>query len=146
MVGGSSAVNTCIALRSHAHDYDEWDARGLRGWSFDACLPAFKRLETDLDRDDPWHGKHGPLPIRRHPKEELAPIHARFLDACAELGFPPCPDHNAPHATGYGPHPMNKIAGRRVSAPPPTSRPPCGTPEPHPARRHHRAPRALRGA
>src|SRR3954462_9699773 len=28
VVGGSSAVNTCIALRGQAYDYDEWAARG----------------------------------------------------------------------------------------------------------------------
>src|SRR3954447_11108772 len=48
VVGGSSAVNTCIALRGQPYDYDEWAALGLDGWSFDECLPAFKRLETDL--------------------------------------------------------------------------------------------------
>jgi choline dehydrogenase-like flavoprotein len=29
VVGGSSAVNTCIALRGQPYDYDEWAARGL---------------------------------------------------------------------------------------------------------------------
>src|SRR5262249_45345634 len=49
VVGGSSAVNTCIALRGQPYDYDEWAALGLPEWSWSACLPAFKRLETDLD-------------------------------------------------------------------------------------------------
>src|SRR4051812_7522773 len=47
VVGGSSAVNTCIALRGQAYDYDEWAERGLPEWSFERCLPAFKRLERD---------------------------------------------------------------------------------------------------
>ena len=46
VVGGSSSVNTCIALRGRPYDYDEW---GLRDWTWEKCLPAFKRLETDLD-------------------------------------------------------------------------------------------------
>src|SRR4051794_6979000 len=29
VVGGSSAVNTCIALRGQPYDFDEWAARGL---------------------------------------------------------------------------------------------------------------------
>src|SRR5512139_3100112 len=33
VVGGSSAVNTCIALRGMPYDYDEWAARGLPEWS-----------------------------------------------------------------------------------------------------------------
>ncbi len=116
VVGGSSAVNTCIALRGQPEDYDEWAALGLPAWSFDRCLPAFKRLECDLDFSDAYHGKDGPMPVRRHPRDELAPFHAAFMDACAELGFPPCPDSNAPLAAGFGPHAMNKIGGRRISA------------------------------
>src|SRR4051812_39420860 len=32
VVGGSSAVNTCIALRGSPADYDEWASLGLREW------------------------------------------------------------------------------------------------------------------
>ena len=116
VVGGSSAVNTCIALRGMPWDYDEWASRGLTEWSWDACLPAFKRLETDLDFDNEWHGTRGPIPVRRHPKSELVPWQAAFLEACAEVGFPSCADSNDPTLTGAGPHAMNKIDGQRVSA------------------------------
>lgn len=116
VVGGSSAVNTCIALRGTPEDYDEWAALGLDQWSWDRCLPAFKRLENDLDFDGEWHGQDGPVPIRRHPPAELSPWQAGFLEACASLGFEPCPDHNAPRTTGHGPQPMNKVRGERMSA------------------------------
>jgi choline dehydrogenase len=116
LVGGSSAVNTCIALRGHPYDYDEWAAMGLTEWSFDACLPAFKRLERDLDFHDEWHGDSGPIPVRRHPREELVPWQAAFVDACLAMGFESCPDHNRPTGTGIGPSPMNKIDGVRQSA------------------------------
>jgi len=116
VVGGSSAVNTCIALRGQPEDYDEWAALGLSEWSFEACLPAFRRLERDADFSDDYHGTSGPLPLRRHPPGELAPFQAAFMEACAERGLPRCPDSNAPGKAGYGPHAMNKIAGRRISA------------------------------
>jgi choline dehydrogenase len=116
VVGGSSAVNTCIALRGQPLDYDQWAARGLAEWSWKECLPAFKRLETDLDFDNEWHGKDGPIVIRRHRKEELAPWQAAFLDACASLGFARCEDTNDPTTTGCGPHAMNKVDGVRMSA------------------------------
>ena len=74
VVGGSSAVNTCIALRGQPYDYDEWAALGLPEWSWEQCLPAFKRLETDLDFDNEWHGKSGPIPIRRHPPERARAV------------------------------------------------------------------------
>jgi choline dehydrogenase len=116
VVGGSSAVNTCIALRGQPYDYDEWASLGLPEWSWERCLPAFKRLETDLDFDNAWHGKSGPLPIRRHPASELAPWQAAFLEASASLGYAPCADSNDPTTTGFGPHAMNKIDGQRISA------------------------------
>ncbi len=116
VVGGSSAVNTCIALRGMPYDYDEWAALGLPEWSWENCLPAFKRLETDLDIDDEWHGRDGPLPIRRHQPSELVPWQAAFVEACVELGFPQNPDTNNPTTTGVGPHAMNKIDGQRISA------------------------------
>jgi len=115
VVGGSSAVNTAIALRGSASDYDEWAALGNPRWSWEQVLPAFIKLETDLDFDGPLHGKAGPLPIRRHPREELVPYQAAFLDACAELGYPARADHNDHTSTGYGPHPMNKRGTLRIS-------------------------------
>jgi len=117
VVGGSSAVNTCIALRGRPYDYDEWADRGLPAWSFERCLPAFKRLETDEDFHDEGHGDSGPIRVRRHPESELVPWQQAFLEACKELGFSPSPDHNAPNARGgFGPHVMNKIDGVRMNA------------------------------
>ncbi len=115
VVGGSSAVNTCIALRGQPADYEEWASLGLREWGWRDCLPAFKRLENDLDVRSEWHSQDGPLPIRRHPPEELTPWQARFLEACASLGFPRADDSNDPTTTGWGPHAMNKVGGQRMS-------------------------------
>ena len=110
VVGGSSAVNTCIALRGHPYDYDEW---GLAEWTWERCLPAFVRLERDLDFGDaPYHGDAGPIPVRRHTLAELSPWQGAFLEACDELSFERCPDHNAPDTQGHGPHAMNKENAR----------------------------------
>ena len=49
VTGGSSAVNTTIALRGMPEDYDEWAAAGNPEWAWDKVLPAFRRLERDLD-------------------------------------------------------------------------------------------------
>ncbi len=117
VVGGSSAVNTCIALRGHPYDYDEWAALGLSEWSFARCLPFFKRLEHDLDFDNEWHGQGGPLPIRRHPPHELTPWQAAFVEAALAVGYPATVDHNDPELpSGVGPHAMNKVGGERMSA------------------------------
>ena len=126
VVGGSSAVNTCIAVRGQPEDYDEWGALGLDEWTWDQCLPAFRRLERDVDFSErDGHGAAGPMPIRRHPPGEMMAWQASFLEAARERGHAPVADHNAVHQLGAGPTPMNKIGGRRISAaeaylPPPT--------------------------
>ncbi|TVR00599.1 MAG: choline dehydrogenase [Deltaproteobacteria bacterium] len=116
VLGGSSSVNTCIALRGQPWDYDEWADLGLTEWGWDACLPWFRRMERDLDFDNEWHGQEGPLPIRRHRPEELNPWQAAFLEATDILGYPSCADSNDPTTTGAGPHAMNKLSGKRISA------------------------------
>lgn len=117
VVGGSSAVNTCIALRGQPEDYAEWQARGLTDWTPEATSAAFQRIEHDLDfAHAAWHGAAGPLPVRRHPPGELAPWQAAFVAAARASGYPACPDHNEPGRVGVGPHAMNRIDGRRISA------------------------------
>lgn len=116
VTGGSSAVNTAIALRGVPDDYDEWARLGNPEWTWERVLPAFIKLETDQDFGAlPYHGDTGPLPIRRHPLKELVPYQAAYLDACRKLGYPDCPDHNDPASTGAGSHPMNKRGRMRIS-------------------------------
>ena len=116
LVGGCSATNAAIALRGAPSDYDEWAARGNPGWSFSEVLPFFRRVENDADFDDRWHGRDGPLPIRRDTRETLLPEHSAFLQACSTLGYPRVADHNAPSAIGAGVLPRNVVAGIRQSA------------------------------
>jgi choline dehydrogenase len=110
VVGGSSATNNVFALRGQPADYDRW---AMPGWSFDDILPSFRRLERDLDFDDDWHGRTGPVPIRRH--AQLTPIHRAFLDASVAAGHPSIEDHNRPDSVGAGRLPVNEVDGVRQS-------------------------------
>ncbi|MFH8345598.1 GMC family oxidoreductase [Streptomyces sp. NPDC018045] len=115
LVGGSSAINSAIALRGHPRDHDDWAARGNDGWSFADFLPSLRRVEHDLDLGPPWHGTDGPVPVRRYGKEETNRWQRAFHDACTALGHPPVTDHNAPGARGVGPVPVNRVGGVRQS-------------------------------
>jgi choline dehydrogenase len=116
VVGGSSAVNTAIALRGMPEDYDGWAALGCDGWAWDDVLPAFRRLERDLDFGDATHhGDAGPISIRRYRARELVPVQAAFLAAADAAGYPACADANAPWGSGAGPQPMNKLGRVRIS-------------------------------
>ncbi len=115
LVGGFSATNATFALRGTPDDYDEWARLGNPGWTFAEVLPFFRRLECDVDFDDDWHGRDGPIPIRRYRPEELTPVQMAFMETCIESGYLQVDDHDAPGAIGVGPTPMNTFAGVRQS-------------------------------
>lgn len=108
VTGGSSAVGATIALRGTPENFDEWAALGNPQWAWDKVLPYYKRLEDDLDFDNEFHGKGGPIPIRRWKPSEVAPVQHAFYEACLKAGFPEVKDHNHPKATGVGPIPSNR--------------------------------------
>ncbi len=113
--GGSSAINGTVLLRGLPEDYDNWAAWGNPEWAFDKVLPYFRRIERDLDCDGDFHGQQGPMPVRRHAREHLHPLHEAFYTACLDAGFPPDPDMNAPASGSVGCWPKNYIDGLRVS-------------------------------
>lgn len=113
VTGGSSAVNATFALRGHPADYDGW---ALPGWRFADILPAFRRLERDLDFGAAdYHGAGGPVPIRRYLGEQRSGLAMAAAEAIAAVGFPRIDDHNAPGAVGVGALPVNCLDGRRIS-------------------------------
>jgi choline dehydrogenase len=115
IMGGCSATNACFALRGAPEVYDGWAALGNPGWSFAEVLDDFRRLESDQDFRDQWHGSEGPIPIRRHPRDELNRVQAAFLDGATASGHRYVEDHNRPGAVGAGPTPRNARQGMRMS-------------------------------
>ncbi|RSO37037.1 glucose-methanol-choline oxidoreductase [Streptomyces sp. WAC 06725] len=118
VVGGSSAVNSCIALRPEPEDFARWtELTGGTDWSWPDVLPYFTGLESDADFSGPHHGSGGPLPLRRPARSEFSPLSAALVEAATAVGHPYVADHNAPGSTGVGPLPLNLAdGGRRVSA------------------------------
>lgn len=116
VLGGGSSINGQMANRGAPTDYDEWGDRGATGWSWEACLPYFKKLERDLDVDDDWHGKDGPIPIRRVPEQQW-PGHAKAVaQAFKEAGWKYLPDQNGHFEDGYFPITISNAQEQRVSA------------------------------
>ena len=115
VTGGSSAINGQVFLRGVPEDYDSWASMGNEEWSFEKCLPFFRKIETDTDFHDDFHGSDGPIIARRFKREEWMPAQVAFYEACKSAGYPDCPDHNDPDSTGVGPTPLNNPNGIRWS-------------------------------
>lgn len=115
VTGGSSAINHQILLRGAPEDFDAWAAAGNDEWSYQKTLPYFRRLESDADIRDDFHGTDGPIPVWRHRRETWLPLQAAFYQACRDAGFPDSPDLNHPDATGVGAMPLNNPGGVRMS-------------------------------
>jgi len=115
LVGGSSAVNAQIFLRGVPEDYDTWASAGNDGWSFQDLLPFFRKLETDTDFRDDFHGTDGPIMVRRFKEPDWLEDQRAFYQACRAAGYADCPDHNDPDSTGVGPTPFNNHRGVRWS-------------------------------
>ena len=115
VTGGSSAINHQILLRGLPEDFDAWAAAGNDEWSYQKTLPYFRRLESDADIRDDFHGADGPIPVWRHRRDDWLPLQAAFYQACRDAGFPDDPDLNHPDATGVGAMPLNNPGGVRMS-------------------------------
>lgn len=115
-VGGSSALNGQVAIRGVVEDFDWWAAEGCVGWSSADVLPAFRRLEDDAAFGaEPWHGRGGPIPIFRAPRDEWGAVDRSLAEAALELGYGWSDDHNAPTGEGVSPYAVNSRDGVRVS-------------------------------
>jgi 5-(hydroxymethyl)furfural/furfural oxidase len=115
-VGGSSAINAQVAIRGVPEDFDGWAAEGCNGWSWTDVLPSFARLEDDVDFGDRrYHGRGGPIPICRAPRDQWEGVDLAFCAAALDLGYGWADDHNAPGTTGVSPFASNSRNGVRVS-------------------------------
>lgn len=113
VIGGSGSVNGLVFLRGSPRDYDRWAQAGARGWSYDDCLPAFRKLETSAAGADELRGGDGPIHVAEVP--EPTPGCRAFVEACQALGFPRNPDFNGVWHEGVAPNQLNVHRGRRWS-------------------------------
>jgi choline dehydrogenase len=97
LVGGTSMINGCIAVRGRPEDFERWVAAGATGWDWDSVVPYYEAVEREIA-------------IRCYPEELWLPIQRAFVDACLEIGFRRAEDFNASDAWDgvAGPWPRNR--------------------------------------
>ena len=116
VVGGSGAINGQLMLRGMPEDYDRWAEWGNEEWAYLKVLPYFRKMETDLDIRDDFHGSDGPVPVLRRHRGEWPPIQTALYRAAVAAGFPEDGDMNGPESTGVATLPVNNPDGIRMSA------------------------------
>jgi 4-pyridoxate dehydrogenase len=113
VIGGSSSTNAMAFVRGNRGDYDRWAAQGLTGWSYDAVLPYFRRMETWEGGASGWRGGNGPLNTQFCKYRD--PLLDGFAAAGRDAGYPWTDDYNGESQEGFGRLQMTIRKGRRDS-------------------------------
>jgi choline dehydrogenase len=113
VLGGSSSINGLVYVRGNAQDFERWESQGASGWSYADVLPYFRRAEKRAGGGDEYRGDTGKLATRRGLLTN--PLHAAWLEAGREAGYPVSPDMNGRQQEGFATMDMTVGAGRRCS-------------------------------
>ena len=84
VIGGSSSINGMIYIRGQPEDYDHWAQLGNRGWSWDDCLPFFRKAERWEGEGNAVRGKDGPLFTSATDRPAIC---ATVIEASRQLGL-----------------------------------------------------------
>jgi choline dehydrogenase len=114
VLGGSSSINGLVYVRGNAQDFERWESEGATGWNYASVLPYFRRAETRAEGGDEYRGDSGPLQVRWGTLEN--PLHAAWLKAGMQAGYPATSDINGRQQEGFGRLDMTVGGGRRSSA------------------------------
>ncbi len=116
VIGGGSSINGQAMQRGFPEDFDSWSALGNDEWSYDKVLPFYRKMESDLDIQDDFHGSEGPMPVRRKQSGEMSDVQKAFYAACVRAGYGATEDTNGANPSGLGVSPTNQLDGVRMSA------------------------------
>jgi 5-(hydroxymethyl)furfural/furfural oxidase len=116
VMGGGSTVNAQVLIRGLGADYDEWEAMGAKGWSWEKCLPYFNRIERDLDFATPLNGMEGRIPVRRTFPEHWSPFALSFREAVGARNIPYIDDSHQQTGDACFPFARNNAYNHRVSS------------------------------
>ncbi|WP_030062557.1 MULTISPECIES: GMC family oxidoreductase [Streptomyces] len=115
LIGGSSAVNVCVAMRARPSDHQAWAEAAGPAWGYEQMLPLYQEMEHYPYGEPKYHGLGGPYRMTMPVAEDLGPHAAAVRQASADLGHPLVDDFNAPGAPGFAYTPLSAADGVRLS-------------------------------
>ncbi len=123
-LGGSSSINGMIYMRGQARDYDHWaQLTGDANWTWDNCLPYFKKHEDYYKGADAVHGAGGEWRVER--QRVRWDILDAFAEAAQQAGIPHSEDFNRGDNEGVGYFQVNQKDGWRWNTAKAFLRPTC---------------------
>jgi choline dehydrogenase len=114
VLGGSSSINGLVYIRGNPLDFERWAREGAEGWSYSEVLPYFRRSEKRQEGGDRYRGESGKLQTCYGTLSN--PLHAAWLAAAQQAGYPHTGDVNGFQQEGFGRMDMTVGEGRRCSA------------------------------
>jgi len=113
VLGGSSSINGLVYVRGNPLDFERWETQGAAGWGYGDVLPYFRRAEAYAGGGNEYRGADGKLATRRGLLDN--PLHAAWLSAGREAGYPYSADMNGFQQEGLAHMDMTVGDGRRCS-------------------------------
>jgi choline dehydrogenase len=115
VLGGSSSINSMVYMRGHPQDYDLWAKNhNLPGWSFEHCLPYFRKCESSDRGASEWRGDKGRLGVTSAKLDN--PLFDAFIEAGDQSGQGTTDDPNGRKPEGVARLDSTTKNGRRSSA------------------------------
>jgi choline dehydrogenase-like flavoprotein len=115
-LGGSGAINGMAHVRGHRDVYDDWAARGAKGWAFADLLPYFRRTESAAGGDPDLRGHDGPIRVAPVPQAKRHPVAEAFAAALTASGCQATDDLSGPNQEGACWVDLAIADGERVSS------------------------------
>ncbi|KAL0266697.1 UNVERIFIED_CONTAM: hypothetical protein PYX00_009170 [Menopon gallinae] len=115
VLGGSTVLNTMLYIRGNRRDYDQWEALGNPGWSYEDVLPYFLKSEDQRNpylANNKYHATGGYLTVQDSPYN--TPLGLAFLQAGQEMGYE-VRDVNGEFQTGFALYQFTMRRGTRCS-------------------------------
>ncbi len=114
VLGGCSSINAMLYMRGQARDYNQWEALGNPGWSWDDVFPVFKRSEDHHGGGSEIHGAGGEWRVEEQ-RLDWKILHA-WRDAAEQCGIPKIADFNGGDNFGSARFQVNQRTGVRWNA------------------------------